>query len=151
MEKNSKYSTAFHDLKQIALKSASVFSEKLLGYQNNPWHIRIMYAICDNILVQEPSIIGEDGKEKLGKIVFNSEAHGWKINLKIVIEIPRNHGKSTAISVNWSLKEVYKDPNIRILTASNTEGQSSSFLREQVGYIERCERLNEVMGKIKPN
>jgi hypothetical protein len=53
--------------------------------------------------------------------------------------------------VNWTTKEVYKNPNIRILETSNTVSQAASFLREQTNHIERGERLNEVMGNIKPD
>lgn len=152
MEKHSKSSTTSkisseeikRDLATLARKSADIFSEQLLEYEDgkkfhNPWHIRVIYDICDSVLIQNP---------ETGKIEFNREG---KINRKIVLEIPRNHAKSTAVTVNWTLKELHRDPNHRFVIASNAASQSSAFLREQVSHIERGEKMRDVMGVIKPD
>jgi hypothetical protein len=47
-----------------------------------------MYALCDNILVQEPSTIGDDGKEKLGKIVLIPKLMGGKLT-EILLSKPQ--------------------------------------------------------------
>lgn len=111
-------------LRQACKLSAHHFSEGLLEYEgnkrySNPWHIRIIYDLLDNFLTQDPAT---------GKIIINKTG---KVNRKIVIEVPRNHGKSTAVSVNWTLKELYRDSNQRIVICSNTLAQASAFLREQ--------------------
>lgn len=113
----------------------------------NPWHIRIIYDVLDNILTQEPDWVDETGVLRQGKIIFNREG---KINRKVAIKCPRNHAKSTAASVNWPLKETYRDRNLRILLTSNTLGQATSFLREIKSHYERGDELIEVMGNLMP-
>jgi hypothetical protein len=130
-------------LRLACKKSAHTFSEELLEYEGskryqNPWHIRVIYDLLDNVLTQD---------QESGKIIFNTFG---KVNRKIVIECPRNHAKSTSVSVNWSLKELYQDKNLRIVICSNTLAQASAFLREQKAHIERGERLNEAMGSLMP-
>lgn len=130
-------------LRRACKLSAHVFSQELLEYEGdkrfvNPWHIRIIYDILDNFLTQDP---------QTGKIIINKTG---KVNRKIVIECPRNHAKSTAVSVNWGLKELYRDPNQRIVICSNTLSQASAFLREQKAHIERGERINQIMGSLLP-
>jgi hypothetical protein len=141
------------ELQELYKHDAVSFSEDLLEYENgktfeNPWHINVIYDILDNKLTQLPSTIDENGDVHLGKIVVNRTG---KINRRVAAEVPRNHAKSTAVSVNWTLKEVYKDPNIRFVIASNSASQSTSFLREIVSHIERGDKLNEAMGSLKPD
>lgn len=69
---------------------------------------------------------------------------------KICIAAPRNHSKTTAFSVNYPLKEVAENPNVRILLVSAAESQSQSFLREITNHIERNETLHELVGNLKP-
>lgn len=121
----------------------SAFSEDLLEYEpgrffKNPWHIRILYDIVDNVLTQDPDT---------GKIIFNITG---KINRNIVDEVPRNHAKSTAISVNWPLKELYRDSSLRFVVCSNTASQAEGFLREGKNHLENGEKLNATLGSIVP-
>lgn len=132
-------------LREICKISGDTFSEELLEYEEktryvNPWHISVIYDVLDNILTQDPVS---------GKIIFNSDPER-RINRKIAIECPRNHAKSTAVSVNWTTKETYRDQNLRIVIASNVLSQASSFLREVKSHLERGEELIKVMGSIVP-
>lgn len=47
-----------------------------------------------------------------------------------LILAPRGHGKTTAITVGYTLWNVLKNQNIRALILSNTQAQAESFLRE---------------------
>lgn len=130
-------------LRQACKESAHTFSQELLEYEEekrykNPWHIKVIYDLLDNFLTQNPIT---------GKIIINKVG---KVNRKIVIECPRNHAKSTAVSVNWALKELYRDSNQRIVICSNALSQASAFLREQKAHIERGDKLNQVMGALMP-
>lgn len=130
---------------EIFKQSAEIVSKELLEYEDgktyqNPWHIRIIYDLLDNVLTQD---------QETGKIIINTDPE--KINRKIVIEVPRNHAKSTCCSVNWPLKELYRDPNQRIVIVSNTASQSSSFLREIKSHLERGDKLLSTLGSIVPD
>lgn len=135
--------------KEAFKKLADLLSEELLEIEEgetfvNPWHIKVIYDILDNVLTQD---------RETGKIIFNrnyDEKGELKVNRLIVIECPRNHAKSTAVSVNWSVKEMYRNPNLRFVIASNVLSQSSSFLREIKSHLERGEKLNRIMGSIVP-
>jgi len=43
---------------------------------------------------------------------------------------PRGHGKSTVLTVGYTLWLVLNDPDARVLVVSNTQSQASAFLRE---------------------
>ena len=68
-----------------------------------------------------------------------------------MLEAPRSHSKTTTFTVNYSLWEIARNRNIRIVIVSNSYTQSTSFLREITSHIERNERLKEVYGKIMPD
>ena len=44
---------------------------------------------------------------------------------------PRGYGKSTVLTIARTVFEVIRNPNIRILSASNTQLQAEVFLRER--------------------
>jgi len=95
-------------------------TEEVLKFKNPP-HIKEWYDILDN-----------------------------KRHKKIVIAAPRNHAKSTAVSVNYPLNEIVRDCNIRILIVSNTLDQAELFLREIKGRIERDNNYREYAGDLVP-
>lgn len=46
----------------------------------------------------------------------------------IITNMPPEHGKSTTITMNYVAYRIFKDPNIRILIVSKTEGMAKKFL-----------------------
>ncbi|MFN8179284.1 MAG: phage terminase large subunit [bacterium] len=59
---------------------------------------------------------------------------------------PRGFGKSTVLTITRAVFEVLRNPNIRILIASNTQIQAEVFLREIKAHFERNERLRDAFG-----
>jgi predicted phage terminase large subunit-like protein len=59
---------------------------------------------------------------------------------------PRGYGKSTILTIARSVFEIVKDPNIRILIASNTQLQAEVFLREIKFHLEHNPRVLEYFG-----
>jgi len=67
----------------------------------------------------------------------------------IVLAAPRNHGKSEHFSVDFPLKEILRDRNIRIVIVSNTASQADAFVRTIVMNIEGNSRLIDIFGNLK--
>jgi hypothetical protein len=65
-----------------------------------------------------------------------------------VVAAPRGHSKSTCLSINFPLQEIVRNCNIRILIVSNALEQSTMFLREIKGRIERDEKYREYAGDL---
>jgi len=59
---------------------------------------------------------------------------------------PRGYGKSTILTVTRAIFEIIRDPNIRILMASNTQLQAEVFLREIKFHLEHNPRVREYFG-----
>ena len=53
-----------------------------------------------------------------------------------LILAPRGHGKSTICTISYSLFQLLKNPDLRILIVSNTQSQASAFLREIRSHLE---------------
>jgi predicted phage terminase large subunit-like protein len=62
---------------------------------------------------------------------------------------PRGYGKSTILTITRAVYEILRNPNIRILIASNTQLQAEVFLREVKAHLAMNERLIEVFGKFQ--
>jgi hypothetical protein len=60
---------------------------------------------------------------------------------------PRGYGKSTILTIVRAVYEILKNPNIRILIASNTQLQSEVFLREIKFHLAMNERVIETFGR----
>lgn len=101
-------------------RSLNRFTEEVLGY-NNAEHQREWYSILEN-----------------------AKLH------KIVLAAPRNHAKTTAISVNYVLWRISKNHNVRILMVSNTESQAQASLRQIVGRVERDQMYVDFAGQLRP-
>jgi hypothetical protein len=67
-----------------------------------------------------------------------------------VISFPRDHGKSTHISVAYPLWEIAKNHNVRILLISATGAVSEAFLSQIVGHIDRNENYRAFATYIDP-
>ena len=60
---------------------------------------------------------------------------------------PRGFGKSTILTITRAVHEILRNPNIRILIASNTQLQAEVFLREIKFHLEHNPRVSEYFGK----
>lgn len=63
---------------------------------------------------------------------------------------PRGFGKSTILTVARTVYEIVRNPNIRILFASNTQIQAEMFLRE-VKALLASENVERIFGKFESN
>lgn len=61
---------------------------------------------------------------------------------------PRGSGKSTACTVCYTILEILKDPNVRIMIASRALDQSKAFLKEIKHNLQK-ESLTEIFGELK--
>lgn len=65
---------------------------------------------------------------------------------RTMILTPRGHLKSATVTVGWSVQQVCKDPNTRILIGSETNAKAKDFLRQIRDIFERNERLRYLYG-----
>ncbi|UCD57371.1 MAG: phage terminase large subunit [Candidatus Hydrogenedentota bacterium] len=63
-----------------------------------------------------------------------------------LILAPRGFGKSTLLSVVRCVFEIVRNPDVRILLASNTQAQAEAFVREVRGHLERNRIFRRVFG-----
>ena len=112
----------------------------MLGYDNGDHH-REWYDILQNRLMTSP-----DGD--MDSPLIQSPI-GF-VHRRIALFAPRNHAKSTAFTVNYSLWQVGNRPNVRILIVSSTSTQAESFLREIKSTIEKNKHYRRVFGKLFP-
>lgn len=66
---------------------------------------------------------------------------------KKLILIPRGHLKSSLITVVWTIQQVLKNPNIRILITNAVWDTARLFLREISGLLTDKSLLSELFGK----
>lgn len=88
------------------------FSERFLGAKVFPH----MQNVIDMIEGEEPSwthpsMVWEKGEQDLA-----------------IVNMPPEHSKSTTITMNYVTYRIAKDPNIRVLIVSKTEGMAAKFL-----------------------
>lgn len=62
---------------------------------------------------------------------------------------PRGHGKSTILTIAFSLFSILNNPNLRILIVSNTAAQAEAFLREIKHHLENNPRITTTFGQLK--
>jgi len=60
---------------------------------------------------------------------------------------PRGYGKTTILTITKAVQEIIKNPNVRILIASNTQLQSEVFLREIKFHLEHNPLLTYYFGR----
>ena len=68
---------------------------------------------------------------------------------RIHIELPRGHLKSHIITKGWSLQQILRNPNIRILIVNATEDNAVKFLRSMQRYIGKGSLLEKVYGRFE--
>jgi len=104
-----------------AKRDTHIFSKHYLGY-DNPQHIRNWYNVLDNL---------KDGD-------------------KFIHLAPRGHAKTVSHTINFVLRKIAENPNIRISIISNTVTQASAFLFEIKQIIENNTMIQRDL-KIIPN
>jgi hypothetical protein len=62
---------------------------------------------------------------------------------------PRGYGKSTVLTIARAVYEVLRNPNIRILIASNTQHQAEVFLREIKFHLALNEKVIDAFGRFQ--
>lgn len=118
----------------------STFTGHILGFDNAPHHEE-WYQILQNKLMQDPN--GNWDSQLIPAPPDN-------YNRLIGLLAPRSHAKSTCFTVNYPLWRIGKDPNIRILLVSASGSQSTSFLREIKGHMERNQSYHRLFGNLSP-
>ncbi len=61
---------------------------------------------------------------------------------------PRGFGKSTLLTVVRCVFEIVRNPDVRILLASNTQAQAEAFVREVRGHLERNGVFRRIFGDL---
>lgn len=116
---------------QIYANVFRLFVRDILGLDNEPFH----------------DDLDDDISQK-----FDSESPAFKMIKRFfaVFTYPRDHGKSTHLSIAYPLWRIAKDHNIRILQISRTAGMSESFLSAIIGNIERNDKYKNWSKSIDP-
>jgi hypothetical protein len=105
---------------EIAKKNLRVYVKKIIGLKNQPFHDEL-----DNILSDS-------------------------FYRNIAISFPRDHGKSTHISIAYPCWEIARNHNVRILLISATSAISKKFLTQIIGIIGKNEKYKEWARDIDP-
>lgn len=79
--------------------------------------------------------------KELCNIVDNVDEHK-----RTMILTPRGHLKSATVTVGWAVQQICKNPNIRILIGSETNGKAKDFLKQIRDIFEKNERLRDLYG-----
>lgn len=69
-----------------------------------------------------------------------------KSGSKKLILMPRGHLKSSTVTVGWSIQQICKNPNVRILIGSETNANAKAFLKQIRDTFEKNERLRYLYG-----
>lgn len=64
-----------------------------------------------------------------------------------LILVPRGHFKSSIVTVGWSIQQILRDPNVRILITNAVWDLSRKFLREISGLLTDKSLLPEIFGR----
>lgn len=64
---------------------------------------------------------------------------------------PRGHGKSTVGDVDYCITKILREPDIRIMIGSKTQGQAEAFLKEIRTHFEMNIDLIRIFGDLKSN
>jgi len=66
---------------------------------------------------------------------------------KKLILVPRGHLKSSIVTVGWTIQQILRDPNKRILITNAVWDLARLFLREITGLLQDKSLLSEIYGK----
>lgn len=107
----------------------------------------------EDLFVFNKHVLGvEEGKEKLG--TFHKELCHFvtdNIHKKKLILIPRGHLKSTLVTIGYSVQQIAKNPNIRILILNATWQMAVDFVTEIKNHLTKNEYLKELYGDLANN
>ncbi len=118
---------------------------KLKAYRQE--FVRRSIAVKGRMEVLASHILGYIVKSFHQKLInFQSKAKDTCLQLA-----PRGYGKSTILTITRTILEIIRNPNIRILIASNTQLQSEVFLREIKFHLEHNPLLIEYFGAFYSN
>lgn len=107
-------------------------------YPNN-WHHELFYGILDNTLIQD---------QKTGLMHTNK---GDKKNNSVLIFAPRGHAKSTCVTINYPVWELYKNPATRILIVSANQEIATGFVRAIMWQLENNNTLKDKFKDLVPS
>lgn len=130
------------DADALAREDLGWFAEHCFGYVNADHHEE-WYGLLQNRAVQA------NPADPTSRIIFLSKPVAR--NKHLLIEAPRDHGKSTVFSVVYPAWRIGKEPNVRIVLASNAQGTSEMFLREVSTIMERHANYRRIFGNLKPS
>lgn len=104
------------------------------------WHHEVYYDILDDLLVQ-----GADG------LLYPADKLAIKKrNKNIIVKSPRFHAKSQCFTTDYSLYELYKNPNTRIMIVSANQEIAVGFVRQIMNNLENNHDLIDAFGDLKP-
>lgn len=72
-------------------------------------------------------------------------------NQKTLQLAPRQHGKTSTVTIPKCIHYLIKNPNFKILIGSKTIGNAKGFLKEITGHLEGNKELNEMFGPFFDN
>lgn len=102
-------------------------SKRRYEYVSREEHKRSLFRNCAR---RDPAFL----TDRLLRIPLEPFHLRWfefsKLRRRSLILAPRGHGKSTALTVGYTIWLLLRDPNVRVLIVSNTQSQASAFLRE---------------------
>ena len=131
------------ELEELARRELGWYPEYAFGLENAPYQDE-WYAILQNRAVQiNPA-------NPKSPIRFLRPDEPDANNDLVMIEAPREHAKSSIFTVTYPTWEIGRNPNVRIVIASNVQTVSESFVREITGVIENSERYHRIFGYLKP-
>jgi hypothetical protein len=103
---------AFQDRDTDVFPSFEEFSERFLGAKVFPHMLNVIDMVEGRLpRWTHPSMVFERGEPDLA-----------------ICNLPPEHGKSTVLTMNYVTYRIAKDPNIRVLLISKTQGMARKFL-----------------------
>lgn len=79
--------------------------------------------------------------QKLCRIMDDMQRHK-----RVMILLPRGHLKSSLVTVGWSIQQICKNPNVRILIGSETNAKAKDFLKQIRDTFEKNPRVRWLYG-----
>lgn len=65
---------------------------------------------------------------------------------RVLILLPRGHLKSSLVTVGWTIQQICKNPNVRILVGSENNAKAKDFLKQIRDTFEKNERIKYLYG-----
>lgn len=73
-------------------------------------------------------------------------ASDWRYSRRKLILMPRGSFKSSCVTIGYSIQQICKNPNIRILIGSEVNATAKKFLREIKDHFESNDRIQHLYG-----